>query len=193
MSEKTVVADKGQEVPAFEDEPDVEIKEGQQRCRKCGNWLPMTGHYWHADRSQPTGLHRECRQCRALKKQDDERVKIAKRVAQLDENSLTFLDSLVNSPVAYGVPEARAMAADLLYAYGGSAGFARHYLANFLAAEPGSAVRQKHLDRIVGLIEKLSSTGKVAIKQMGDDELREELSRRVAASGIKLIAHDDVA
>lgn len=159
---------------------------GQQQCVLCGEWMPMSGHYFDADRSSPTGFRGDCKQCRAENRKARENSRLDERIQRLEETALTFIDKVSTTNVHVPV-EVDNVAEELLYVFGGPRGFAQHVLANYLSAKPGSSVRQKALDRIITLFERVDQRTGGALAQKSSEELKDELERRLTQTGLRIV------
>lgn len=164
----------------------VTDEQGQQQCVSCGEFLPMSGHYFDADRSSTTGYRADCKQCRAEDRKGKENRRLDERIQRLEETALTFIEKVATTNVHVPV-EVDAVAEEVLYVFGGPRGFAQHILANYLSAKPGSPVRQKTLDRIVTLFERVDQKTGGVLAQKSSEELKEELERRLNQTGLRIV------
>lgn len=161
------------------------VKDGQQLCDTCGEWLPLNGHYWHAHRDSDTGYRQTCKQCRTEDARDQKNRAVARRVEKLDAAAAELIDRVSMGQFRQS-PDLIQMATEVLFAFGGPEGYAQHLLANYLSAKPGSPVRQKTLDRVLTLMERMHAAGiKTAYDQMTNEELAEELQRRLDRGKLK--------
>lgn len=155
--------------------PDVEGLppiSGSKVCTgKCRAELPASAMHFDRDRSQPDGFKSVCKMCRAEQAQENENREIAERVDKLDSQSAKLLE-MVTQPGAK-VPHLNELFERVMEVYGGAAGFAKHYLANYLMAPPGSAVRQKHLDAVIRMGVQVTTSGgaRKPLDIMSDEEL----------------------
>lgn len=88
-----------------------------------------------------------------------------------------------------GVPNVGVVTEDMMTAFGGSRGFALQYAANYLAAEPGSATRQRILSDINRSVAKASELGyaQKPLELLSDEELEEYLEEKIRRSGANIV------
>lgn len=166
------------------------IKEDNLQCKQCHSWLPMNGRFFDHDRRNKSGFRDTCKQCRAEERKVQADKEILKRIGEVDAGAAEFLEKLAAADTK-STPELRELAQSMMHAFGGAEGFAKHYLGNFLAAKPGSTTRQKALDRIMTMMEKMALSGKGSMDDMTDDEIRDELASRIERAGLKVLSVDE--
>lgn len=137
------------QTPPFE-----EIPEDRKYCTHCGELKHKTE--FHVDSTRADGYRDHCKQCRELIRQEQQA--LAAPLVNMEEQALDMLDSLSSSGGSH-VPHTTEAVEALMRPFGGMDGFGKWMFATFLAARPGSTVRERLLSRILDLVEMNSAKG----------------------------------
>lgn len=147
-----------------------------QQCRICEETKPLTSDYWHKDSYSSNGFQNACKICRSQEKVFEKDRQTKEVLKKLDK---TIVDALVGSRgvKASKLPSSSDVYEQIMKAFGGPANFAQHLAATFVAAKPGSAIREKILRGIVTLSCKVTADGMAdrPVDRMTDEEIRENL------------------
>lgn len=145
------------EGPSLMDLAGRELQAAQEgrRCEECGVCYPLTDKHWHRE---GLGFRRVCKICRNRVERERELFARNELIKSIDEKAMGFL-SLAAEQGGSALPHSSEVFQLVLMAVGGPSGLARLYVSNMLAAKPGSPVRQKALDRILSMSERLSEGG----------------------------------
>lgn len=157
--------------------PKIE-NDGLKMCTECGMELPCTSDYFDRDKTHADNLKNVCKLCRSAKHEERALAARDERLKKIDEASLKMLDRMVK--IGSDVPHMAELYQRLMEIYDGVGGFAAHYMAQYLSAAPGSAVRQKMLDRIIALGIKVSEAGhaQLPVELMEDEDLQLQLQKQ---------------
>jgi len=155
--------------------PDVEgmpLMSEVKVCSGCHHELSRDAFHFDRDNHSADGFKNICKVCRASREQAEDNAEIAAKVDKLDTATSIILDTIAASGGSK-VPHVVEVFEHLIGAYGGAQGLAQHYMANYLMAKPGSAIRQKLLDTMIRLTIKATETGAVRkpLDMMDDAEL----------------------
>jgi len=147
-----------------------------QECRVCEKSLPQTADWFHRDSSTPSGFREVCKTCRKQKEDIARDKAIVQKVRELDLKTLEILSS-PHSPKQTRIPHQAEMYEKLMIGFGGPEGFTQHFIANFLASKPGTAIREKMLRAILNLSKDVTQVGATSkdLKALSDDELEKEV------------------
>lgn len=127
---------------------------GMKYCTNCG--IKKDLDEFHSDASRSDGHRDHCKQCRrelALAAEYNDGP-----IRELEEKGMEVLGAMANSGGSFQ-PHVSEALEELLLPFGGMRGFSKFFFANYLAAKPGSATRERMLSRITDLIEKVSDIG----------------------------------
>lgn len=104
-----------------------------------------------------------------------------KLMKQIDAVALAALANA--KPGGTNAPHLATLLSEITRLFGGSEGFAAHFVGTYLNAKPGSPVRQRLLGQYLNLAAGTTATGKAAlpVETMTDEELAEALEERRAA------------
>jgi hypothetical protein len=174
-------------MPKSEPEPTPEhlkpgfVPEGMVECSgSCGMELPETAGYFDRDNERPSGFKSICKQCRsedrAVKQEESERHQLIQAVNRLDEIALEILSGDYGGSVFGAIPHEATLYEEAISIFGGPKGMARHLMANYLSAKPGSQIRVKILDRVYGQAKTLSESGvaELPLDRMNEDALEDK-------------------
>jgi hypothetical protein len=143
----------------------------------CQKWLPS--EYFDKDSSKPDGYRLWCKSCRKAKRdaaaQAAEEKEIVNVVQEIEAPILATLSD--GNRGGTNLPHESQMLERVIELLGGVDGLAAFYVAQILAAPPGSVIRERMLNRVWSAIEHLSDESKTAkpIHQMTDKELEAKL------------------
>lgn len=150
----------------------------------CQKWLPF--EYFDRDTSKPDGFRAWCKACRKAKREAAakaaEEKEIVHVVQEIEAPILATLSD--NNRGGTNLPHESQMLERVIDMLGGVDGLAAFYVAQILAAPPGSVIRERMLNRVWSAIEHLSDESKTTkpIHQMTD----KELEARLVAYGVPL-------
>lgn len=147
--------------------------DGTKMCAgECGQDLPATSDYFDRDGDKPDGLKNVCKACRALTHSRNEMKRIDDRIKKLDEGSMNLLEALTRT--GSEIPHISELYQRLMEVFEGAGGFAAHFMAQYLMAKPGSAVRQKMLETVIRLGTKVTEAGsaQLPVDAMRDEDLQ---------------------
>ena len=152
-----------------------------KECSKCYVQFPLNEEYFHKDKSKPDGYKRICKMCRKEEREERENRAIDERIKALEAEGIKVLDVLASR--GSSIPHMAETFQRIIDVYGGSGGFAQHYLANYLSTPPGSATRQKMLDTVIRLNMKVSESGAAqkSLEEITDEELDIEIQQTAKA------------
>jgi hypothetical protein len=136
----------------------VDTPEGFFECVKCCRELPHTAQYFDRDEDKPSGLKNTCKECRAHERMAKETAEAQKVVKKLDKLSIELIEKASHKDMV-NVPHVATMLEELMAVYGGAEGFAKQYMANYLATRPGSQIRARMLDGILNLTKEVTRSG----------------------------------
>ena len=148
-----------------------------KECSKCYVQFPLNEEYFHKDKSKPDGYKRICKMCRKEEREERENRAIDERIKALEAEGIKVLDVLASR--GSSIPHMAETFQRIIDVFGGSGGFAQHYLANYLSTPPGSATRQKMLDTVIRLNMKVSESGAAqkSLEEITDEELDIEIQQ----------------
>ena len=152
-----------------------------KECSKCYVQFPLNEEYFHKDKSKPDGYKRICKMCRKEEREERENRAIDARIKELEAEGIKVLDVLASR--GSSIPHMAETFQRIIDVFGGSGGFAQHYLANYLSTPPGSATRQKMLDTVIRLNMKVSESGAAqkSLEEITDEELDIEIQQTAKA------------
>lgn len=146
----------------------------------------MSSDYFHRNRSKQTGFHNECRDCRRRVKEEKQEAvsETLDLIRQLEAVDIKMLHRLATQPdpiEATTLPHVSTVLEHVMEMFGGSEGYAKCVMSEFLAARPGSVQRQKLLDMVLRLTNKVTDSGaaRVPLKHLTDEDLEREIQRRL--------------
>jgi len=147
----------------------VEMK----HCPKCN--LDLLVEDFDVDQSKPDGRKTHCKTCRSLEPKQlisDTNAALREFFLRMDAGVLANL-SAVESGTTNNIPHKIQFLEEVLARIGGVGTLATLYVANMQAAAPGSAIKQRMLDKLVSAIFLCSDDGKVSKPRelMSDEEL----------------------
>lgn len=163
------------------DELRADYEHGREAmCTQCMKTLPQTPSYFHKDASTESGYKEVCIDCRKKKQEKEHNEELVSKVEALDKGALRFLD-IATQRDANRVPHLAELFEQMMHVFGGADGLAKHYLSNYLAAPAGGQVRQRMLDRLIGMGQKVSELGaaQVPLDLIPEDELEKEVQERI--------------
>lgn len=169
-----------------------------QRCNGCKAYKPLTPEHFHRNRSKQSGFHDYCRECRSQKKEEraQERDSVMAVVQELEQADLKMLQRIANSPDPVEpttLPHVSTVLEHVMTMFGGSEGYARCVMAEFLASKPGSTQRQKLLDMVLRLTSKVTDSGaaRVPLKHLSDEDLNREITRRLKVVDSEVVSKEE--
>jgi hypothetical protein len=148
--------------------PFEEIDESKKYCTYCGILKEL--EHFHVDRSKPDGHRDHCIDCRKAIRAEENALAIP--LANMEEQAIETLDSLSSSGGSMTPHSSEALEA-IIKPFGGVEGLGKWMFATFLAARPGSAIRERLLSRVIDLIEMNTERGdaSVPLERMEDADL----------------------
>lgn len=165
-------------------------------CAGCGQVYPLSRLYWHADSNTDTGFHSHCKSCRLGKKAKEQidlaEQALAEKVKEAQATSLAILD-VMQVPKNYSrVPHMAELYERMIEVFGGPQGIAQHYLLTFLAAKPGSSIRQKIMQSMMNLSVMVSQDGKarVPLELMSEEDVDRAIEEK-AKQVLKIAVVDE--
>lgn len=164
------------------DHPSLPAQADVKRCAgDCGMELPKTASYFDRDNQTTDGFKKICKQCRSEQRRKKEDVDVAEAVKKIDRASLILLEKSARS--GSDVPHMAELYQRLMEVFNGPSGFSQHFMAQYLAAEAGGSTRQKMLDAMIRMSQKVSESGAAqkSLEDLTDEDLanvaREQLIR----------------
>ena len=153
--------------------PEEQIRE----CDQCFREMPLTPTNYHRDATKPDGFKSTCKDCRNKASRDKDNKVIDNRIKKLDEEGANLISNLLQG--GSKIPHMAETYQRLLEVFGGSMGFAQHYMANYLSTTPGSAGRTRILGDMLKLNVEVSKSGaaKKSLEEITDEELDLEIAR----------------
>jgi hypothetical protein len=150
----------------------------------------LTKDRFDKDASKADGLKAWCKECRRNKREAERDKQISQVLGDLDAATLVQLASAPSGGSA--LPHQVQALEAVMQLFGGVNGFANMYVANILAAPPGSQARQRALDKVWTAIQMCSDDAKVSKprEQMTDEELDQVTRERMKRMGIVIDATD---
>jgi len=153
------------------------IASTQKQCLgPCHEILPRSEQYFDRSARRRDGFKTWCKRCLTARKKG-----ILDRVLS---DSLQKLDTGILASVLRGeqggpnVPHITQVIEMVMAHLGGVRGFATYYIANLLAAPPGSQTRERMLNKLMAMVQAASSDERV--NKPRELESEEELQARVA-------------
>lgn len=162
--------------------------EETKHCPKCN--LSLLVEDFDVDASKPDGRKSHCKTCRSLEPKKliaDTNRALSEFLQRMDAGVLANLSG--SEPGGTLVPHRVQFLEEVLALLGGVRGLAMQYVANMQAANPGSAIKQRMLDKLVQAIHLSSDDGKVSKprEMMTDEELAQ---RAVKLAGFTVVDGD---
>jgi len=161
--------------------------DGTKTCAgPCGMDLPANSVYFDRDETKEDGLRTVCKVCRSKERELAKQDKIDKRVKAMDEASLALLKNI--SKGGSQIPHVSELYERVMEAFEGAGGFAAHFMAQYLMAQPGSTTRTKMLELAIrlGIITTQQGASQEPIDVMEDEDLQVAF-RRYATRFIKQV------
>jgi len=148
-----------------------------RECDSCFRELALTAENFHRDATKADGYKSTCKDCRNKAGRDKENKIIDIRIRKLDEEGANLISNLLQG--GSKIPHMAETYQRLLEVFGGSVGFAQHYMANYLSTSPGSAGRSRILADLLKLNVEVSKSGaaKKSLEEITDEELDLEIAR----------------
>ena len=155
------------------------INMSSKECRQCSVIYPITKEFWHRDNSSTDGFRHTCKMCRAEDLEDKRKEEIDSRLKKLEEGGFDLLDKLVQG--GSNVPHMAETFQRIMEAFGGPGGFAQQLIATYYRATPGSQQRQRILDSIMRLNNKVSESGAAqkSLEELSNEELDQEIEKSI--------------
>jgi hypothetical protein len=156
---------------------------GTKVCPKCS--LKLLVEDFDIDESKADGRKSWCQTCREtdrIEKQNralsDNEGNVRRLIDKIDAGVLLTLSEA--QPGGTNVPHRVQLLEEIIALMGGVRGVAMQYVATFQAAPPGSAIRQRLLDKLVNAVHLSSEGGGVSKPRelMSDEELEREIAKR---------------
>jgi hypothetical protein len=151
--------------------------------------LPATDAYFDRDESKEDGLRLVCKACRAKQREVSKQDKIDERVKAMDKASLALLKNIAKG--GSQIPHVSELYERVMEAFEGAGGFAAHFMAQYLMAQPGSTTRTKMLELAIrlGVMTTQQGAAQEPIDVMEDEDLQVAF-RRYATRFIAQGAHE---
>lgn len=132
-----------------------------------------------ADSSKSDGLRSWCKQCRKKKEISNEFEQIAKVVQSIEAPILATLGSAQSGGT--NIPHQLQVIEGIVGLMGGIDGFVAFYVAQIMAAPPGSQIRERMLNTIWRAIQLTSDDARVQKPRhlQSDEELEAQLNTRL--------------
>jgi hypothetical protein len=147
-------------------------------CGKCGLELPQNGDHFDRDQSKPDGFKNWCKKCRAEKRKAAE---LSRAASVLETLNKTMIAAIIESrPGGTNIPHQAEMYQILMSMLGGVQGWGMHWMAQYVAAAPGSQTRERMLGQMQKMAAAVSDSNKVSMpaELMSDADLDLELKKR---------------
>lgn len=150
-------------------------KRSQQCLGDCARMLPLTDDWFHRDDSRDSGFRSVCKECRAKDKRVKEGKKVLDDMDKYDRALINTLDLM--SSGGSDCPHIAEVFQHVMRIAGGAQGYAKQVWATYLAANPGSATRQKILANIGTLMNQVTESGvaQVPNELLNDEDLQRKL------------------
>lgn len=145
-------------------------------CARCAEELPIEA--FDRDASKPDGYKSHCKKCRAAAL-ESRRLQQAGQVLQELQNGL--IRNLAHSkPGGPDLPHIAEVCQSIIHLFGGVDGMAQQFLANYIAAKPGSLTRERMLSNLMKMNAVVSDSKKVEmpVELMSDQDLQAEIEER---------------
>lgn len=150
-----------------------------QRCRICDEVFPLTHDHWHKDSHQPSGFQNACKDCRRAEQNLVTNKRAVDAIEQLDDQLLEGLGAVDRTLGVSNIPHASELFEHIMRAFGGPEMYAQHLAATYVAAKPGSSIREKILRQISNIGLKLTLSGHTEddVRSMSDGEIEDRLKK----------------
>lgn len=148
--------------------PYLSVPEGKKFCTYCGVLKELDA--FHNDISKADKKRDHCIACRqAIREQE---MALAAPLVDMEEQAINTLKDLASTGGSSTPHAAEALEA-IIKPFGGVDGLGKWMFATFLAARPGSAIRERLLCRIIDLIEMNTVQGQstMPMERMEDSDL----------------------
>jgi hypothetical protein len=162
----------------------------EKACTNCNVSWTLTDSFFAKDAESPDGFKNQCKKCDQVKDECERYEEIQEQIGKLDRASVEILQSLSEKPAtAVNLPHLATLLEDLITVWGGSMGFAQRCQAEYLAAKPGSMIRQRYNQMISKLVLESSSQGyvQVPLDKMSDEEIERAYMDRKESLKLRLI------
>lgn len=156
-------------------------KEGEEvrHCVNCDNVYPATREFWHVDKHAADGWQTHCKNCRNLKSGLDRKKQESDKIKRANDE---LLDRIVlETNEGRGLTPGSEVQEHVVDMFGGSKGLAAQIVATYVAATPGSTIREKLLRMIFQSSLKLEESGMTTkdAEKMTDEELKKEMEKQL--------------
>lgn len=152
-----------------------------QQCDKCGMNKPLTASFFDKKVDAGSGFRTTCKTCRKHERMEQTEITTPKAgnmeqlLASGDLALVNKFGEMMTLGAAGGtsVPHIAEVYESVMSAFGGPAGYAAQIVATYLAASPGSQVRQRVLTMIAKMAGDATESGKATIRLdlLTDEEL----------------------
>lgn len=149
---------------------------GLKWCTNCGQQKPLD--QFHKDAARVDGHRDHCTDCRReLRREESIKGTV---LEDMEDQAMETLGQLSGRGGSV-VPHATEALESVLRPFGGMEGYGKWLFATFLAARPGSAVRERLLTKILDLIQYVSAAGdsEQPINEMEDGDLIRIMSTHI--------------
>ena len=156
----------------------------------------MDEGYYARDAESPDGYKNQCKKCDKYQDERDCMDGVMERVAELDGCSVKLLEELSKgSSSVSNLPHASTVLEDLVTLWGGSMGFAKRCHAEYLAAKPGSMIRQRYNLLLAKMVLEASSQGYVQppLEKLSDQEIEKLYRERKKNLKLRLVNGEDLS
>lgn len=149
-------------------------------CITCNEEYPLSEHYFRRDSSKATGFRATCRMCEQQSASPPADAALERRLAAIEATAARVLDDVVERGA--DVPHLADLYQTIMDAFDGVGGFAKHYIANYLMAKPGSMIRQRMLNTVIKMGTEVTLRGmaQTPVESLSDEDLERELEQRAA-------------
>jgi len=160
-----------------------------QVCRLCSNPYPLTEDFYHKDEREPLGFQLACKECRKLESSSTENRRVRAVMHDLEGDVIENLGRAALRDSSK-VPSAASLYESIISHFGGADQFAKHFVADYLAAKPGSAIREKMLRGVVNLSVSVTKAGMADedVSKLTDKELQERQAEIERQLGQRVMA-----
>lgn len=150
---------------------------GMKICGKCQKEFPRNADWFDRDKDKVDGFKRWCKQCRKERREVKELEQSHALVKTLDAAVVANLSEA--RPGGSVTPHQLEFYQCLTTLFGGVQGAAMHWMATFIAAQPGSQTRERLLGQYNKLMIACSDSNKISPppELMSDEELNTAISR----------------
>lgn len=148
-----------------------------KQCAFCGAYKPLGTEHYSTNHVTDDGYASVCLECEGKQEQKKHEEEFQARLAKLRGTSLKVLDTMTDQGTE--VPHIAEVYQRLMELCGGSAGFAKEVYLHMVSAKPGGMVKQRSLDVLLRLAEKVSESGAAqkSLDSMSNEELDEEIQK----------------